>query len=104
MLSLLKPIFLPLVKQIGFRTSQVHNLGTSIPILAHLNTLPAIISIRNTYTATDDTSSLEGAVITLIASVNDGGGVDEGIANDAFTIAFFAKASDGDAGLFAAHD
>lgn len=32
-----------------------------------------------------------------------GGGVDEGVADDAFAVAFFAEAAYGYAGLFAAH-
>jgi len=104
MLSFLEPILFPLIKQICLCTTQIHNLGTSIPILTHLYTLLAIISIGDTNTATNDTPSLEGAVIALIANVDDGGGVDEGIANDAFSIALFAEAPDGNAGLFAAHD
>jgi hypothetical protein len=35
--------------------------------------------------------------------MDNGGGVYEGITNDAFAIAFFAEAAEGDAWLFAAH-
>jgi len=103
MLSFLKPILLPLIKQICFRTSQIHNFATSISILPRLNTLPTIISIRNTHPTTNDTPPFKRSVITLIANMNNGGRIDEGIANDAFAIAFFAKTSDGDARLFSAH-
>lgn len=38
MLPFLKSIFLPLIKQIGLRTTQIHNLGTTISIFPHLDT------------------------------------------------------------------
>ena len=65
--------------------------------------LTAIISVRNAHAAADHASSLEASVIALVANMDDGGGIDEGIANDAFAIAFFAQAADGDARLLAAH-
>mgnify|MGYP006203657845 CR=1 FL=1 len=34
---------------------------------------------------------------------HDGGGIDEGVADDAFAVAFFAESAQGYAGLFAAH-
>lgn len=66
--------------------------------------LTTIVSIGDAHTAANDASPLEGSVVALVADVNDGGGVDEGVANDTFAVAFFAEASDGDAGLLAAHD
>jgi len=103
-LSLLEAIFLPFVKQIRFGAAQVHNFGASIPTFSHLNALPAIISIGNSHASAHHASSLEGTVIALIANMDDVGGVDEGVAYDAFAIALFAEPADGDAGLLSAHD
>jgi len=55
-----------------------------------ISTLTTIIGIRNTDSTTNDTSSLEGSIITFIAGVDNGGWIDETIANDTFAITFFA--------------
>ena len=36
--------------------------------------------------------------------MDDGSGIDEAVADDAFAVAFFAEAAEGYAGLLAAHD
>lgn len=66
--------------------------------------LTAIIRVGHPHAAAYDAPPLEGAVIALVANVHDGGGIDEGIADDALPVALLAEAADGDARLLPAHD
>ena len=86
-LPLLKPIFLPLIKQIRLGTPQIHNLGTPLPILLHLCTLLTIIRIIDTDSAADDAASFEGSVVAFVAYVDEGVGADEWVAYYTFAVA-----------------
>ena len=93
----------PLVKQICLGTPQINNLWTPVAILAHLNTLPTIISICDAIPPADYAFTFKATVIALVANVHDCGGVDEAVTDDAFAVAFFAESTEGYAGLLATH-
>lgn len=99
-----RPMLFPLKEQICPRTSQIYNLRTPIPILFKPCTLEAVERVADALTAAHDALVLVVAERTLIADAYKGGWTHVGVAHRTFTVAFVAQTSDGNAGLFAAHD
>lgn len=97
------PKVLLLVEQIRPRTAQVDNLRTPISILLQPRAFETVESVRDALSTAYNTLIL---VITKGAFITD---TDEccrahvAIADGAFTVAFVAETTDGDAGLLAAH-
>lgn len=54
--------------------------------------------------ATYDAFPLKASIVALVTDVHDCGRVHEAITDYTFAIALFAETTEGDAGLFAAHD
>lgn len=101
--SLIPETFL-LVEQIGPRTSQVDDLGTSIAILLKACAFKAVERITDTLAAADDTLVLVVSEGALVADADQGCWAHVGIADRTFSVAFVTQAADRNAGLLAAHD
>lgn len=86
------------------RTSQVDNLGTPVPVLLQPRALEAVERVRYAFAAAHDALVLVVAEAALVADANERGRAHVRVANWAFAVALVAEASDGDAGLFTAHD
>ena len=99
-----EPIFFPLIPQVSLRRAQIHYLRAPVPVLLHLRALFAIIGVRDALPAANCAPSLEATEVALVADFDQSAGSDVGIADDAFAVAFFAKATDGDTWLFAAEN
>lgn len=93
-----------LVKQIGPRTSQIDNLGTSIAILLKARAFKAVERITDALAAADDTLVLVVSEGALVADADQGCWAHVGIADGTFSVAFVTQAADRNAGLLAAHD
>jgi len=65
-------VLFPLIKQISFATTQVHDLGTPVAVLLLDCALLAIIGIRNTDTTTNDAATLSCAVIAFVTYPHNG--------------------------------
>ena len=74
-----------------------------IPHPHNYQALTAIIGVRHAHPSADHAPPLEAPVIALVADVHDVLGIDEGVADDALSVALLAEPADGDAGLLAAH-
>lgn len=93
-----------LIEQIGPRTSQIDDLGTSIAVLLEARTFKAVKCITYALTAADDTLVLVVSEGTLVADTHQGRWAHVGITHRTFSVAFVAQTADRDAGLLAAHD
>lgn len=51
--SLLEAVFLSLVEQVGFRASQVDDLGAAVSVLLLLRALAAVVRVRNARASAD---------------------------------------------------
>lgn len=102
--SLLEAILLSLVPKVGLGAAKIHNLRTAVPVLLHLDALPAIVGVRHSYPPANDAPTLQGAVVALVADVNLGAWPDERVADDALSVALLAETPDGDPWLLPAHD
>ena len=98
------PKILLLIKQIRPRTPQIDNLRTSIAVLLQPRALKTVERIRDAFPAAHDAYVLVVAEGAFVADAREGGWAHVGVAHRAFTVAFIAEASDGDAGLFATHN
>ena len=97
------PEILLLVEQIRPRTSQVDDLRTAVPILLQPCTLKTVESVRDPFPAADDALVLVVAKGAFIADTHEGGRAHVAVTNGTFAITLVTEASEGYAGLFAAH-
>jgi hypothetical protein len=95
-------IFL-LVEQVGSRTAQVYDLGTAVPVFLQPCTLETVEGVRNSLTAAYNTFILVIAERAFVADAGKSSRAHVRVANRAFAVTFVAEATDGYAGLFAAH-
>ena len=91
-----------LIKQIGPRTPQIHNLRTPIAILLEPRTLGTVEGIADALAAAHDAFVGVVAETAFVADAGEGRGAHVAVADGAFAVAFVAEAREGDAGGFAA--
>jgi len=104
MLPFLEAVLFPLVEQICFWTSEIYNLWTTVSIFLLNGTFFTVISVTDSRTSTNNTSSLITAIIAFIADSNQGTWTHIWIANHATSITLFAKSSNGYTSLFPTKD
>ena len=100
----LETILLSFVPQIGLSRSKIDNFRAAISVLFHLGTFFAVKRVRNSFVATNDTSTLETSEIALVTDGNKSAGSDVGIADDALAIVFLAESPNSHSRLFSAED
>lgn len=97
--SLFKAKLLSFVEKVSLRRAKIDNFRATISVLFELGALSAVISVRNPWTATNHTTSLEGTVITLVADADKSRWSNVGIANDTSSVALVAKSSNSNTSL-----
>ena len=102
--SFLESILLTFIEEIRLSTPKVDNLGTTISVFLLLRTLFAVVSIRDPNPSAYSTPALERPVVAFVANTHQSAGTHVRITNHAFPVAFLTQSSDGNAGLFPAHD
>jgi len=85
--SFFESILFPFVEEIGFGTSQVHDLRTTVSVFLQDGAFLAVVGVTDAHTAADDTPSFVGPIIALVADSNQCAGPHIRIANHTFTIA-----------------
>jgi hypothetical protein len=93
-----------LVEQIGSRTTQIYNLGATVPVLFESCTFEAVEGVRDALAAADDTLVLVVSEGAFVADAGERSRAHVRVADGAFAIALVAEAADRDASLLAAHD
>lgn len=97
------PSPLLLIKQIGPRAAQVHDLGTTIAILLEAGALEAVEGITDTLAAAHDALVLVVAEGALVADARQRRRPHVRVAHGTLAVAFVAQPPDVDPGQFAAH-
>jgi hypothetical protein len=98
------PICFLLVEQVGPGTAQIYNLGAAVAVLFEAGALEAVEGVGDALAAADDALVLVVSEAALIADSDQSGGAHVGVADGALSVTLVAEATDGDAGLLAAHD
>ena len=99
MLPFLEPILFPFIKQICFRGSQIDNLWAAVSVFFLDGAFLAVVGVRYSRAATNDTPALVRSVVALVADPDQSAGTNVGVADDASAVALFTQASDGHASL-----
>ncbi|KAF5533341.1 peroxin 26 [Fusarium napiforme] len=86
------------------RTAKVYNLRASVAILFKACTFETVERVRDAFTAAHNALILIVAETTFVTNAHERRGPNVGVANWAFAIALVTETTDGDTGLFAAHN
>lgn len=103
-LPFLEAVFFPLVEQVCFGGTQVHNLWTPVSVLFLLCALLAVVSVGNSNTTADHAAPLIRAVVALVANAHQRAWPDVGVADYTLSVTLLAQPANSNAGLFAAHN
>lgn len=103
-LSSFESVLLPLVEEVGFGTSEVDDLRTTVSVFFLDRALLAVVGVGNTRPAADHASSLVRAVVALVADSHQSARSHVGVAYDAFAVALLAKSPDRNTGLLPTED
>ena len=104
LLPLFEPILLPLIEEIRFGASQIHDLRTAVPVLLLNRAFLAVVCIRDTGSATDHAPALIRAIVALVADADECGGTDIRVTDHALAVTLLTQAADGDTRLLATKD
>jgi len=85
------------------RTAEIYNLGAPVPVLLEPGAFEAVKGVRDALAAADDALVLVVAEAALVADAHQRRRPHVRVAHGALAVALVAEASDGDAGLLAAH-
>lgn len=95
-------ILFTIVKHIPLCLADVDNLRTAISTLFQNCTFFAIISVTQTRSIADHTTSSKTSIVAFITKTNEGGGANVRITNNTFPIAFLAQSSNRNTRLLSA--
>ena len=93
-----------LVEQIGSRTTQIYNLGTTVPVFLKPSAFKAVECVRDALATADNALVLVVSERAFVADAGERSRAHVRVAYGAFAVALVAETADGDAGLLAAHN
>lgn len=98
--SFLETVFLPFVKEVRFRATEIDNFWTAISVFFLNRAFFTIVSIGHSGATAYHTASLIRSIVALVTNSHQRAWSDVRIANHAFAITFLTKSSNSHSGLF----
>ena len=98
-----KYIFLPIIKHISLRRTNIYYFRTPITIFLQHHALLAVIGVCDAWGVADNASPFETSEITFIANADKSGKTDMRVTDNTTTITGLTDSTYGDSRLFATH-